>query len=122
MGGVLAERDQRLARATPLLDRRTQRVDPRGQILCIQPRAGGTGHHAAAPAACGLSALECGELFSPGQRRTRFGSLPSARLALCASPLLPDATEPFVLRPHTQKFEAATRRENPPPPPHPRTE
>src|SRR5260370_41410343 len=99
MGGVLAEGDQRPTGASALLDRGTQRVDERGEILRLEPRAGGAWQHAAAAAACGLSALVGGELFSPGQRGTGAGPLRSSRLALPAPPLLPDATEPLVLRP-----------------------
>src|SRR5712692_1832710 len=99
MGGILAKGQRWLAGASPLLDRGTQRVDEGAQILCVKPRAGGARHHAAAVAACGFSALVGGELFSPGQRRIGFGPLRSSRLALPAPPLLPDATEPLVLRP-----------------------
>src|SRR5258708_33913033 len=104
MGGILAEGDQRLAGASALLDRGTQRVVEGAEILRVQPRAGGAGHHAAAAAACGLCALVGGELFSPGQRGTGFGPLRSSRLALPAPPLLPDATEPLVLRPHAAEI------------------
>src|ERR1700694_2790624 len=99
MGGVLAEGDQWPVGASALLDRGTQRVDQRGEILRVESRAGGARHHATAVAACGFATLVGGELFSPGQRGAGFGPLRSSRLALPAPSLLPDATEPVVLRP-----------------------
>src|SRR5216683_2769658 len=66
MGGVLAEAEQRPVGASALLDRSTQRVDQRGEILRVESRAGGAWHHAATVAACGLSTLVGGELFSQG--------------------------------------------------------
>src|SRR5258708_10413711 len=100
MGDVLAEGARWPAGASAVLDRSTQRVDQGGEILRIEPRAGGAWHHAATVALCGLPTLVGRELFSPGQRGTGFGPLRSSRLALPAPPLLPDATEPLVLRSH----------------------
>src|SRR5438552_2861389 len=67
MGGVLAEGEQRPAGASALLDRGARRVDERGEILRVEPGAGAAWHHVATVAACGLSTLVGGELFSPGQ-------------------------------------------------------
>src|SRR5437879_4576148 len=103
MGEVLAEGSRWLAGASALLDRSPQRFDQRGEVLCRQPCALGAWHLVAAVAACGLWTLVGGKLLSRGQRRTGFGSLRSARLALPAPALLPDTTDPPVLRPYASK-------------------
>src|SRR5208283_3422718 len=79
----------------------TQRLDQRGEILRRQPCAWRTGHLVATVAPCGLWPLVGRKLFSPGQRGTGFGPIRGARLALLAPALLPDTTDPLVLRPYT---------------------
>jgi len=99
MGGVLAERPRRPARAAAYVDRGTQRVDAGGEVFPCEPRARRAGRHLTVAAERGLPTLVHRELFPPGQRGTGAGSLRSAGLALRASPFLSDATEPLVLRP-----------------------
>src|SRR6185369_14793491 len=100
MGEVLAEGRQWPAHAPTLFDRRPQCIDQRSEILRSQPCARGEWHLAARVAADRLWALVGGKLLSPGQGGTGFGPLRGSRLGLPASPLLPDATEPAILRPH----------------------
>src|ERR1700677_785463 len=104
MGEVLAQGSRWPAGASALLDRRTQRLDPPGEILRRQPCTRGREALATAFAACGLRALVDRKLLSPGQRGIGFGPFRGSRLALPAPALLPDTTDAPVLRPHASEI------------------
>src|SRR5208282_1204174 len=80
-----------------------QRGDQGSEVLLVEPCARGAWHLSAAVAACGFGALVGGKLLSSGQRGIGFGPLRGSRLALPAPALLPDTTDPPVLRPHASE-------------------
>src|ERR1700722_1600364 len=99
MGSVLAQGERRWYAEPPeLLDRGPQRHYEGGEILRVEPGAGRAGHESAALVANRFRTVVGGKLLSPSQRGVGARPLRGSRLALCASPFLPDATEPLVLR------------------------